>query len=70
MSYSEMKANMYNKKKIIDWIVENNINTTNTVGKIIAEYYKNDESIIERIESGVKPEEILGQFFKELSKGG
>jgi flagellar protein FlaI len=68
MSYIELKSDMYNKKKVIDWIVENNINTVNTVGKVIAEYYKDSEAVLQKIDSGAKPEEILGSFVQELQR--
>lgn len=70
MSYLDLKNEMYNKKKVIDWIVANNINTTNTVGKIIAEYYKNKDNVLEKIRSGTDPKEMLGAFAKELEVNG
>lgn len=70
MSYIELKNEMYNKKKVIDWIVANNINTTNTVGKIIAEYYKDKDNVLEKITSGANPREVLGTFAKELEVNG
>ena len=70
MSYSELKNDMYNKKKIIDWIVSNNVNTTNAVGKIIAEYYKNKDSVLNKVGAGASPKEILDTFFDESKSGG
>ena len=70
MTYIELKNEMYNKKKVIDWIVANNINTTNTVGKIIAEYYRDKDNVLEKISSGADPKELLGAFVKELEVNG
>ena len=70
MSYIELKNEMYNKKKVIDWIVANNINTTNTVGKIIAEYYRDKDNVLEKITSGANPRDLLGPFAKELEVNG
>ncbi|MEM5772672.1 MAG: ATPase, T2SS/T4P/T4SS family [Candidatus Aenigmatarchaeota archaeon] len=64
MSYAELKNDLYNKKKVIDWIVANDINTVNSVGKVIAEYYKDSEAVLQKINSGAKPEDILGSLVK------
>jgi flagellar protein FlaI len=49
MSMAQLKKDMAEKKKILDWMVKNNIRTIEEVGKIMRDYYLNPESLLKRI---------------------
>jgi archaeal flagellar protein FlaI len=66
MSFSEIKKEMYRRKLVIDWVVEKNINTVNTVGKAVAEYYKDPDKLLSKIEAGTGPAGVLGSVSEEL----
>ncbi|MFH0868853.1 MAG: ATPase, T2SS/T4P/T4SS family [archaeon] len=60
LSGPELKANMQGKKKILDWLVKNNITDLNMIGKIIAQYYNNEDMVIGAASKGAKPDSVIG----------
>jgi hypothetical protein len=49
---SEIKRDLAEKKRIIDWLVENNIDGINEVGAIIASYYDEPEELMKKVRNG------------------
>jgi flagellar protein FlaI len=49
MEDSEIKKNLEEKKSILIWMVKNKLNTIEKVGKVISDYYKDPESVLEMI---------------------
>ncbi len=49
MSDSEIMENLAGKKKILLWMVKNNIKEIDKVGRIISDYYKNPESVLKKV---------------------
>jgi flagellar protein FlaI len=45
------------KQKILEWMCKFNINKVNSVGKIVAQYYKEPESVLEAVKKGKPMEE-------------
>lgn len=67
MSDEEMKADLKEKEKILQWMLDNNIKTVNAVGKIVADYYHDRERVLKIVRAKKGPEEILGNsLMKEL----
>ncbi len=50
LSEESVWAEIRRRERILEWLKENNIRYYKDVGKIIAEYYKNPEKVLERIE--------------------
>ena len=48
LSKSDEDKDLMIKQKIIRWMVKNNINKINDVGKLIREYYSDPQSIIDK----------------------
>lgn len=63
LSEKELEENLKEKERILQWAVESNIKTVNTVGKIMADYYKDKEYVIDLAKKKEKPDKI---FEKEL----
>ncbi len=61
MDNAEIEENLKNKKTVLDWMVKHDIKTVNSVGKVIAEYYKNEDAVITAAKKDAKPEEIIGR---------
>jgi len=59
MSEQEIKKNLKERQKILSWMVKNNLNTVNGVGKIIAEYYLNPKNLMAIVNKNEKPEKIV-----------
>ncbi|MCD4759662.1 Flp pilus assembly complex ATPase component TadA [archaeon] len=49
MNLTELKNNLEDKRKILDWLVKNNIRTVEEVGKVMRDYYLNPESLLKRV---------------------
>jgi flagellar protein FlaI len=60
MTRDEIDENLEKKEKILQWMIDNNINEVDTVGNVVAEYYSDPEKVIEVAEKDGNPSEILG----------
>ncbi|MFC2153861.1 type II/IV secretion system ATPase subunit [Candidatus Altiarchaeota archaeon] len=56
----EIKDDLDEKKKIIEWFVGHNINKVDDIGKIMKVYYLDKESVVDVVNSGRSPEGLLG----------
>lgn len=52
MSTSHINKSLKEKIAILKWLVKNNINTVDTVGKVMAEYYTNKNYLMKFVHSG------------------
>ena len=55
MSEQEMLVDLEGKKVILDWLLKNKIRSVNDVGRIIAQYYMDKDSILDRARKGKPP---------------
>jgi len=46
LSGSEIKRSLHEKESVLKWLVKHNINTVDEVGKIMAEYYTTEDSLM------------------------
>ena len=54
MSQSEIEKNLEEKRKILSWLIKNNIRELNNFGKVINFYYKNKPMLLEAINKNDK----------------
>jgi len=67
MTDEQMNKDIMEKETILQWMLDNNIRTVNTVGKVVADYYHDRDKILKIAKEKGKPEEILGKtLMKEL----
>ena len=67
MTDEQMNKDILEKETILQWMLDNNVKTVNTVGKIVADYYHDREKILKLVREKGKPEQVLGQaLMKEL----
>ncbi len=59
LSMSEIKSDLKVKQSILEWMVEKNIRKINDVGRVIANYYREPERIIEPMEKHALPDFLL-----------
>ncbi len=64
-SKNEMNTSLAEREKVLKWLVKNNIDTVDGVGRIMAEYYTNTEKLLDAIDKN-KPifKENKGQEIK------
>jgi len=71
MSKREVKENLREKEEVLEWFLENDLKTTNSVGKVVAEYYTNKEEVLDLVRDNSSPDKILPEdVIKELKKRG
>lgn len=68
MTDEQMEADLKEKGIILQWMLDNNVRTVNTVGKVVAEYYHDKERVMKVVKSKGKPEEVIGKEFAEELK--
>jgi len=69
LSDKELHKDLLDKQHILDWMLKNNINTVNSVGKVVAEYYNDNANVVDIVSKNKSPSSILGEeIFKELKK--
>jgi len=66
MSERELIEDIGKRMDILEWMTENNITTVNTVGKVIAEFYRDPEYILNIVEKNQNPEKILEEYYGEI----
>jgi archaeal flagellar protein FlaI len=49
MSMNQIKKDIETKKKILNWMVKNNIRSVEEVGKVMHDYYLNPEELLKRV---------------------
>jgi len=59
MTRKEMRESIEEKKVVLKWMEEKEIDDVDDVGKVIAEYYSNHDNIVEMAENSKDPEGIL-----------
>jgi len=68
MTDDQMEEDLKEKESILQWMLDNNIRTVNTVGKVVAEYYHDKNRILKIAKAKGKPEEIIGRTLAEELK--
>jgi len=61
MNDVEIDENLKNREAILGWMVRHEIKTVNSVGKVFAEYYKDETVVISAAKNDVNPETIIGK---------
>ncbi len=59
MNEEEIDEEINNKKLILEWLLENNKNDVNDVGRVVTEYYLDKEKVLGLAKSKQKPDVIL-----------
>ncbi len=65
MTDIEIDEDIEKKAMILDWMIKRQIKTVNAVGKVIAEYYRDEKKVIGFASKNKDPSELLGE---ELTK--
>lgn len=68
MTDEQMEADLKEKETVLQWMLDNNVRTVNTVGKVVAEYYHDKDRVLKIVKSAGKPEEVIGRTLAEELK--
>jgi len=61
MTEMEIEKDIQKKITVLEWLMEHKIKTVNTIGKIMAEYYRDENSIVKMAQNNEDPKELLDQ---------
>ncbi len=71
MSQQEIQEDLKEKEEILQWFLDSNLKTTNSVGKVVAEYYSNKDKVLELVRGDKGPDNLLpDDVIDELKKRG
>ncbi len=59
LTEDEVKQSIQDRTEILEWMVEEEVNSVDTVGKVIAEFYQDEDRIADLIEDDADAEDIL-----------
>jgi flagellar protein FlaI len=59
MTISEIEKDIAEKEMILKWMVKNRINTVDGVGKLVAEYYRDRERVLDIVKKNEKADKII-----------
>lgn len=66
MNEIEIEEDLKEKQTILQWMLDYNIKSVNAVGKVFAEYYRDERKIVELAKQNADPSELLGpELMKE-----
>ncbi|MBW6452084.1 MAG: Flp pilus assembly complex ATPase component TadA [DPANN group archaeon] len=60
MNETEIEENLVEKQIVLQWMLDKGIKDINNVGKIIAEYYRDEGAVVKLAKSNGSPEKIIG----------
>lgn len=66
LSKEKIKKDILEKEKVLDWMVKNKVNTINSVGKVMSEYYTDKEKLLKQIKQKNSKNIILGDYVSDL----
>jgi len=65
MTTKEIENDLKNKEMILNWMVKNNVNTVDGVGKLVAEYYRNPKNVLDIVYKNEKVEKLIPKRLME-----
>lgn len=68
MREKDIQDDLHSKMEVLGWMLENDIKTVDSVGKVIADYYTKKDEIMSKIRSGAEPETLLNKDMLEQLK--
>ena len=66
LNKEEIDKDINEKVEVLKWMVKHKVNTINTVGKVVSEYYADKQNLLKNMKEKKSVEVILGRFFSEL----
>lgn len=59
LSHDEIHSNIMQKKNVLEWLIKQDVDDLEEVGKVIAEYYSNRDSLIDKIENSAEKSQVI-----------
>jgi molybdopterin synthase catalytic subunit len=59
MTEEEIEDEIAEKKEILEWMVEHDVDEVTPIGKIIAEYYQDRDMVLDHVQDGDDPDTLL-----------
>jgi flagellar protein FlaI len=65
MSIKEIEEDLKQRQEILNWLISNKVNTVDGVGKVVAEYYKDPETVLDIVNKNEKAEKLIPKSLLE-----
>ncbi|MCK5234172.1 MAG: CpaF family protein, partial [Candidatus Aenigmarchaeota archaeon] len=65
MTETDFEEDIQNKIAVLNWMRKNKVKTIDSVGKVFAEYYKNEKKVITLVKKNASVTELLGSAFSD-----
>ncbi len=65
MTETDFEEDIQNKIAVLNWMRKNKVKTIDSVGKVFAEYYKNEKRVITLVKKNASVTELLGSAFSD-----
>lgn len=59
LSEKEIEESLQDRRDILDWMVRHEVNTVDSVGKVVAEFYGDEGVIMDAVEDDANPDSVL-----------
>ncbi|MDY6766182.1 MAG: hypothetical protein SVW77_02335, partial [Candidatus Nanohaloarchaea archaeon] len=59
LSREEVGAELEQRKDVLQWMVDHDIDTVDQVGQVVAEFYQDEARIVDAVEDGDAPDDVL-----------
>jgi flagellar protein FlaI len=59
LSQEDIEEDIEKKKEILEWMVKKDVSDLDKVGRVVAEYYSNEDETMEKIRDMANPEELI-----------
>ncbi len=59
LSSKDIKQGLKQREDILDWMMEYDVDTVDSVGKVVAEFYQDEDRIIDAVDDDEPPENVL-----------
>jgi hypothetical protein len=61
MNFQAIRDEIKTKQQILDWMVTNNLHNINQVGRVMAEYYMDEEKVLEWVQKATVPDYLKAE---------
>lgn len=55
----EIEQGLEDRERVLQWMVDNQVNTVDSVGRLVAEFYEDQKRVIDAVEDGRDPSDLL-----------
>ena len=59
LTQAEISSEMKEKQEVLKWLLKNDVRTTDKIGRVVVEYYVNEEKVLTAMKKNSDPEGLF-----------